>query len=126
MFRIYGLANNPGYFNGFIYRGHCGSVPGGNAKFGYIPGYKVGYAVIINDGNSEAMHKIADLIKYYQTMDFIQRPVEIDNEKYKITIDPSGYYTIINPKIDIFGFIERIKNIQKVWIKNDSYLRNPY
>ncbi len=116
----FGLANSPSYFNGFIYRGHGGSVPGGSADFAYLPEYKVGYAVMINGSSEEAVYKIADLIKYYQTKDLIQKSVEIDSEKYNITTDPSGYYTIINPKIDLIGFLEYIKNVQKVWIKNDT------
>jgi hypothetical protein len=44
----------------------------------------------------------------------------VDNNKYSLPIDPSGYYTSINPKIDLIEFIERIKNIQKVWVKNDT------
>jgi CubicO group peptidase (beta-lactamase class C family) len=118
MFKWNGLANFPSYYDGFIYHGHGGSVPGGNADFEYLPEYNIGYAVMINGGDEDALNKIADLIKYYQTKDLIQKPFEIDNQKYPITIDPSGYYTIINPKIDLLGFIEHIKTIQKVWLKD--------
>lgn len=120
MFRGFGLSNNVDYFKGFKYRGYSGSLPGGNATFEYLPEYKLGYAVMINDGNEDAVYKIAELIKYYQTKDLIQKPAQIDNKKYKITIDPSGYYTIINPKIDLIGFMERIKNIRKVGINEDT------
>lgn len=119
-FKGYGLSNDVGYFKGFIYHGYGGSLPGGNADFGYLPEYNIGYAVMINGGNEDAVYKIAELIKYYQTKDLVQKPAQIDNKKYKITIDPSGYYTIIIPKIDLIGFIERIKNIQKVWINKDT------
>ena len=80
----------------------------------------MGYAVMINGGDEDVVYKIVELIKYYQTKDLIQKPVEFDHKKYKITIDPSGYYTIINPKIDLYGFIERINNVQKVWNKDDT------
>jgi len=120
VFKWNGLANFPSYSNGFMYHGHGGSVPGGNADFAYLPEYNMGYAVMINGGDGDAVHEIADLLKYYQTKDLKQKPVEIDNKKYKTTIDPSGYYTIINPKIELFGIIERIKNVQKVWFKNDT------
>ena len=118
--KIYGLANQPNYFNGFVYRGHGGSLPGGNADFAYLPEYNMGYAVMINGGEEDVVNKIADLVKYYQTKDLVQKPVEIDTKKYKTTTDPSGYYTIIHPKIDQLGFVERIKTVQKVWIKNDT------
>jgi len=120
LFKWCGLANSPKYFNGFIYHGHSGSLPGGNADFAYLPEYNMGYAVMINGGEADVANKIADLIKYYQTKDLKQKPVEIDNKKHKITIDPSGYYSIINPKIKLFGITDRIKSVQKVWIKNDT------
>jgi len=120
LYRFNGLSNSGSSYNGFIYHGHGGSVPGGNADFGYLPEYKMGFAVMINGGDEDALNKISDLIKYYQTKDLKQKPVEIDNTKHKLTTDPSGYYTIINPKMELIGFFEQIKSVQKVWNKNDT------
>ena len=120
IFKGLGLANMQRYYKGFIYHGHGGSLPGGNSDFAYLPDYNMGYAIMINGPDENAVDKIASLIKYYQTKDNIQKPTEIDNKTYNITNVPSGYYTIIDSKIDKIGFIERIKNIQKVWIKNDT------
>ncbi len=120
-----GLANNPGSYNGFIYRGHGGTVFGSLADFEYLPEYKMGYAVIINGEEEEALAGIAELIKYYQTKDLIKPTVEIDTSKYEITIDPSGYYTIINPKFGKWGFFDRYNKTLKVWIKNDTlFIKN--
>ena len=124
MFKWYGLANSGSYYKGFMYHGHGGSVPGGNADFAYLPEYNMGYAVMINGGDEDAIHEIAGLVKYYQTKDLKLKPVIIDTKKHKPTIDPSGYYTIINPKLAPFGFNERIKFVQKVWFKDDTlYLK---
>jgi len=120
LFKGFGLANSASDYNGFVYHGHGGSVPGGNTDFAYLPEYRRGYVVMINGGNEDAVYKIADLVKYYQTKDLPHKPIEIVGKKPGITFDPSGYYTIINPKIDLIGFIERIKSIQKVEIKNDT------
>jgi CubicO group peptidase (beta-lactamase class C family) len=120
MFKWCGLANFGSFYNGFIYHGHGGSLPGGNADFAYLPEYKMGYTVMINGGDEDALNEITDLIKYYQTKDLVQKSVVIDTQKHKITIDPSGYYAIINPKFELFGILDRIKSIQKVWIKNDT------
>ena len=126
VFKGYGLSNDASDYKGFIYHGYYGSLPGGNAEFGYLPEYQVGYAVMVNDGDAEAMHKIAYLIKHYQTQNLIPKPIEIDSENYKIAFDPSGYYTIIIPKIDKIRFNERIKNIHKVWVENDTlFTRTP-
>jgi CubicO group peptidase (beta-lactamase class C family) len=116
----YGLANSPSNFKGFVYRGHGGSLPGGNADFAYLPEYNMGFVVMINGGDESAVQRIAGLIKYYQTKDLIQKPIDTVAHKFKISTDPSGFYTIIHPKIDQIGFIEHIKTIQKVWIKNDT------
>ena len=120
LYRRYGLSNSGSYYHGFLYYGHSGSVPGGNADFAYLPEYNMGYALMINGGDEDTVNKIAGLIKYYQTKDLKQKPVVVDSKKYKITIDPTGYYTIINPKIELIGFIERIKNVRKAWIKSDT------
>ena len=120
LYRRNGLSDYGSYYNGFIYYGHGGSVPGGNADFAYLPEYNMGYAVMINGGDEDAVNEIADLIKNYQTKDLIQKPVEIDKKKYKITIDPSGYYTIINPGYEFTKILNRIKYVHKVWIKNDT------
>lgn len=120
LYQWLGLSSTGKYYKGFLYHGHGGVVPGGNADFAYLPEYNMGYAVMINGSDEDAINKIADVIKYYQTKDLIQKPVEIDNKKNKTAIDPSGYYKVINPKIDLLGFFERIKNIRKIWIKNDT------
>ena len=115
-----GLSNSGSYYHGFIYYGHGGSVPGGNSDFGYLPEYNMGYSVMINGGEEEVVSRIAGLIKYYQTKDLVPKPVEIDHTKYPITINPSGFYTINNPPIELYGVLERIKNVHKVWIKDDT------
>ncbi len=121
----YGLANNPSSYNGFIYRGHGGTIFGGHADFEYLPEYKMGYAVMINGEGEETVDRIAELIKHYQTKDLIKTPVEIDSNKYEITIDPSGYYTIINPKLGKWGFFDRFNKTLKVWVKNDTlFIKN--
>lgn len=122
LFKGFGLANSASNYNGFVYHGHGGSVPGGNADFAYLPEYRMGYAIMINGGNEDAAFKIADLVKYYQTKDLPYKQIELVGEKSGIAFDPSGYYTIINPKIDLLGFLERIKSIQKVEINKDTLI----
>jgi hypothetical protein len=115
-----GLSNYSSLFEGFKYHGFAGSLPGGNANFGYLPEYNMGYAVMINGGDEDALNEITELIKHYQIKDLKQNSVEIDTKKHKIDIDPSGYYTCIIPKLDPIKALELIKNIHKVWLKNDT------
>lgn len=121
IFKGHGLSNDAIYYKGFVYRGYSGSVPGGNAHFAYLPEYNIGYAVMVNASNEEyAVHKIAKLIKYYQTKDLLKKPIEPDTIKHKIIKNLSGYYTSSNSKIDKLDFIQNIKDIYKVWTKNDT------
>lgn len=120
MFKGFGLSNKASDYKGFIYQGFAGSLPGGNAEIEYLPEYNLGYAAMINDGNEVALHKIVYLIKYFQTKDLKKSPEKADSIKHKMTTDPSGYYTSIDAKIDKIEFLERIKNIHKVWVKNDT------
>ena len=126
-FKLYsgnGLSNESSYFNGFIYHGFSGSLPGGYADFGYNIENNLGYAVMINNGDNEPLDKIVNLIKDYQTKDLKHKSIEINTKKYEIDNNLSGYYTCIIPKFDITKALELIKNIHKVWIKNDTmYLK---
>lgn len=107
-------------FKGFAYRRTGGSLPGGNAEFEYLSEYKLGFVVLINDGNESVSDYISYLIKEYQTQVLEPKTTKPVIKKQPITIDPSGYYTIINAKMELITFIERIKNIQKVWVQNDT------
>lgn len=121
IFEGHGLSNNAIYYKGFIYRGYSGSVPGGNAHFAYLPEYDIGYAVMVNASNEEnAVYKIGKLIKYYQTKNLLKKPIVLDTIKYKTTKKLSGYYTSSYSKIDKLDFIQNIKDIYKVWTKNDT------
>ncbi len=116
----FGLFNFADNFEGFTYRRTSGSLPGGNAEFEYLPEYKLGFVVLINDGNEGVSNYISYLIKEYQTQGLEHKSKTPVVEKQPITIEPSGYYTIINAKMELLTFIERIKNIQKVWVQNDT------
>lgn len=120
-----GLSNDGGLFNGVSYRGFWGSLPGGNAAFGYIKGSMLGYAAMINGGDTEALQQIVDLIKGYQTKDYKAKPVEVSTKKYKLDIDPSGYYTVFTSNLDLTKAIDLTKSIYKVWVVNDTvYKKN--
>ncbi|WP_320052981.1 serine hydrolase domain-containing protein [uncultured Acetobacteroides sp.] len=115
-----GFSNYAEAFNGFRYRGYGGSLPGGNANFGYIKESRLGYAVMINDGDEESLKKIVDVIRGYQTKNLKQKSVEIATKKYKLDINPSGYYSCIYPKFDLTKALDLPKSVCKVWVKDDT------
>lgn len=53
IFRGHGLSNNASSYKGFIYHGHFGGLPGGNAYFEYLPEYNIGFAIMINGSDEE-------------------------------------------------------------------------
>ncbi len=120
LFKRQGLGNASSFCKGFIYRGHGGSVPGSNADFQYLPEYNLGYAIMINDDNESLLNELSYLIKEYQTKDLPQKNVNAKKNIYKSSQDLSGYYISVNYKFDLFKFIDKIKNLTKVWYIGDT------
>ncbi|MGA0555195.1 serine hydrolase [Larkinella sp. VNQ87] len=106
----YGLANMSSPHNGFVYRSHSGGVTGGLTDFSYLPKHRLGYAVMINAGNADAILRIVDLIRNFQT-----RGLPTDSTRRSKGPTPTslaGYYMPINPRMQMSYFLERIMNIQ--------------
>lgn len=120
LFKWMGLSNMGTYYNGFLYHGFGGSLPGGNAAIAYLPEYKLGFAVMVNDGNEDITDIIAEQVANFQVSRLPKAPEQGADIKHHIDVDPSGYYTPIEGKIGIIKFFERIKGISKVWTSNDT------
>jgi len=120
LFKNQGLGNAPSYYKSFIYRGHGGSVPGSNADFQYLPKYNLGYAIMINDDNESLLYELSYLIKEYQTKDLPQKNVDTKKKMYKSNQDLSGYYISVNYKFDLFKFMDKTKNLTKIWHIGDT------
>lgn len=115
----YGLSNFTKTHKSFMYRGHNGGVNGGLTDFGYLPNHQMGYAVMINSSDGSALEKITNLIRDFQTSNLAS-----DKGEYKSptiasdgTID--GYYIVINPRIEMTGFLEKILGIIKIRTKKN-------
>lgn len=116
----YGLSNYSSSHKRFVYRSHNGGVNGGLTDFSYLPEHKLGYAVMINSGNTNALSRITKLIREFQTK-YIR-----DGEIGRSKIEPNqehtiaGYYVPINPRIQMNYYLERILNVKHIWTK-DNY-----
>ena len=115
----YGLSNYSSPFNEFVYRSHNGGVNGGLTDFAYLPEHKLGYAVMINSGNGNALYRIVKLIREFQTKDI--KKAELDLGKTELTEENSinGFYVSINPRIQLTYYFERILNIKHIWTQDD-------
>lgn len=118
----YGLGNYTSAHKSFIYRSHGGGVMGGLTDFSYLPNHKVGYAIMINSGNVNALMRIQYLVREFQTYgltsDLTSRP-ETPGPAPKIDIN--GYYMLINPRIQLTDYLQRITDIQHIW-GNDKFV----
>lgn len=116
----YGLSNYSSPYKRFVYRSHNGGVNGGLTDFAYLPDHQLGYAVMINSGNGNALYRIAQLIREFQTKNI--KDGEIGNNQ----IEPNpehrivGYYDPINPRIQMTYYIERLLNVKHIWTKDDD------
>jgi CubicO group peptidase (beta-lactamase class C family) len=115
----YGLSNYTSPHENFMYRSHNGGVNGGLSDFSYLPTHNVGYAVMINAGNSSAMRRIVNLVREFQVKDLVPEKIEV-SEPMNNQEDISGYYSAINSRSQLFFFFERIASVQHVWHKGDA------
>lgn len=116
-----GLCSQRSSFKGQIYHGHGGHVPGGVAKFAYLPKHNMAFAVLTNGTNDQLVYEISQLIKSYQTRNLPDLSITNKNfENYKSSQDLTGYYTIVQSKFEFTRFLENIKLIHKVWHQNDT------
>jgi CubicO group peptidase (beta-lactamase class C family) len=111
----YGLANYSTPHKSFVYRTHTGGVIGGLTDFSYLPAHQVGYAIMINAGNGNAINRISELIRNFQT-----KPLKADSVSLKKAVpdhenDISGYYVAINPRIQMTYFLGRLTNVKHLW-----------
>ena len=120
LFKNQGLGNAPSYYKSFIYRGHGGSVPGSNADFQYLPECNLGYAIMINGDNGRLLDELSYLIKEYQTKDLPHKNLDAKKKIYKSNQDLSGYYIGVNYKFDLFKFMDKTKNLIKIWHIGDT------
>lgn len=117
---LIGLSNYITRYNGFVYHGHGGHVPGSNADLKYLPKYNVGFAIMVNNEDQSVGRKIARFIMAYQTKDLPQNSTKSKISAIGPTTDLSGYYIPTNYKFDAIKFFEKIKTLQKFEYKNDT------
>ncbi len=118
----YGLCNQSSEHKSFVYRGHLGGVANGLANFSYLPEYKAGYVFMTTSGSLEALERITELIRDFQTKDLPLPKMPISGQSAEIP-DIEGYYVSINPRFDLFYFIERLAGVQWIDSENEKWFK---
>jgi CubicO group peptidase (beta-lactamase class C family) len=117
----YGLSNYSTPHKSFVYRSHTGGVAGGLTDFSYLPTHKVGYVVMINSGDGNALYRIKELIRNFQTKDFASDKLNRTKGEAILDNDIAGYYVPINPRVQLAYNLERIVNVKHLW-NNKNFL----
>ncbi|WP_221392167.1 serine hydrolase [Dyadobacter sp. NIV53] len=122
----YGLSNYSSVYKSYVYRSHGGGVNGGLTDFSYLPGHQAGYAIMINSGDGNALYRIQQLVRSFQTHNLkSDKTVRTDNTGPLPTLDVNGYYILINPRIQMTDYLERIVNLRHIWGKERFLFNSP-
>ena len=121
----YGLHNYSSSHEGWVYREHNGGVNGGLTELAYLPEAGVGHAIMINSDSGTAFREISRLVRAYETRKLETNPVEKTIDLTEADGELEGMYYPINPRAQIGFFMERIFNVQELWISGDRMVRKP-
>ncbi len=120
----YGLCLYTSPHESFIYYKHGGGVGNGISDFSYLPEYDVGYSILINSGNVNAIRKLARLVRDFQTQNLPQPEKPALVPIYQGSRSVSGYYQPINPSTDILNLPPLTAS--RVWTEGDTlYIQEP-
>lgn len=118
----HGLSNQSSEHNSFVYRRHLGGVANGLADFSYLPEYQAGYVFMTTSGSLEALERITELIRDFQIKDLPAPKTQVTEQPVN-TPDIKGYYVPINPRFDLFYFIERLAGVQWIDSENEKWFK---
>lgn len=93
----YGLGLYTSPHGTFIYYKHGGGVGNGISDFSYLPEHGVGYSVLINSGNADAIRRISALIRDFQTQNLPQKNLHTAAAHSGKARMINGYYQPVNP-----------------------------
>jgi CubicO group peptidase (beta-lactamase class C family) len=108
----YGLNNYSSPHKQWVYRGHDGGFDGAMSEFAYLPEAKLGHAIMINSKNVLAFKKLSMLLRDYETRDLPDKVVETQQMITDRHREIEGFYYPINPRLQMFAFIERLLNMK--------------
>ena len=120
----YGLCLYTSPHDSFIYYKHGGGVGNGISDFSYLPEYGVGYSILINSGNANAIWKLARLVRDFQTQNLPQpeKPALVSTSRISRSVN--GYYHPINPSTDIINLPPLTAS--RAWTEGDTlYIQEP-
>jgi CubicO group peptidase (beta-lactamase class C family) len=118
----YGLHLSTYVDSGFVWVGHDGGVNGGLTNMAYRPEQGVGFAFMINSGNTRAFDRISRLVRDFVTTDEPRPAPPPLAPVSDLARERAGWYRFDNPRIKTLTFLTRIAGLIRV-TAGDSALR---
>lgn len=121
----YGLALYAMPRNGFLSYGHNGGMTGALCEFSYTPDLGVGYVVMINTGNREALQKISAAVVDFITRDAkkpVLAPLAAAGEPRK---EYEGWYEATSPRHEDIRFLVRLSSLSRIRIGDSELTWDP-
>ncbi len=111
---------------GFVWTGHDGGVEGGLTNMAYIPELGLGFAFMINSGNSTAYLRIGRLIRDYLTRDAAGPvPPARGPMPAEARTRFAGWYRPDNPRVQHIYFLERLLGLSRLGATDTSLVLEP-
>ncbi len=135
----YALSNYSAGYKQWVYREHRGGIEGYMSEISYIPEQQTGHVILINTKNIAAFQKISNLVKDYETQKLNQDGVTpaavslmhdkengskeefVASAQAKSAIE--GLYYEINPRVELFSFINYISNMKTFSFKDETLVQ---
>ncbi|HEV2298999.1 MAG TPA: serine hydrolase domain-containing protein [Candidatus Acidoferrales bacterium] len=119
----YGIANYTEFVAGFQSHGHDGGIDGFISTYRYFPEFGVGDVVFLNSSSSGAALEDIDvlLVKYMTQSITKPEPAAAQLTSAQLA-NFVGYYECMNPRNELFTFLDRLLNGRRIILENGSLL----
>ena len=103
----YGIFNYARHYQGWLFRGHDGALPGWMSELSYSPEQQVGFVVLQNSEQPRAFRQVVSLISDFLINEF-PPPSKDAQTITKDMQNQSGYYRYQNNRVEKRYFLERL------------------
>lgn len=119
----YGIANYAGSVAGFESHGHDGGIDGFISTYRYFPEIGLGDVVFLNSSSSgAALEEIDSLLVKFMTQG-VSKPQPPAAQLSATQLSRFvGYYECLNPRDQLFAFLDRLLNGRRIIVENGSLM----
>ncbi|HEV2490630.1 MAG TPA: serine hydrolase domain-containing protein [Candidatus Acidoferrales bacterium] len=117
----YGIANYSEFVAGFESHGHDGGIDGFISTYRYFPELGIGDVVFLNSSSSgAALEEIDVLLVKYMTQGVAKPQPPAAQLSASQLSNFVGYYECLNPRDQLFAFLDRLLNGRRIILENGS------